>query len=81
MPNSGVFAQLLSIDHSSKALQTKFPPKRLTALSFQLRARRRNFDIESKSSRNGLMMRRIVTGGRGIQMLGLYCFHPFTVGF
>jgi hypothetical protein len=56
MPNPDVFAKLLFINRSSKDLQTKFPSKRLPAETFQLRARRRNFDIESKRSRDGSIM-------------------------
>jgi hypothetical protein len=54
MPGPHVFAKLLLINRSSKALRTKLPSKRLPAETFQIRAKRRNFDIESKRRHDGL---------------------------
>src|SRR5258708_39400119 len=52
VPNSDASTNLLFINRPSKALQTKFPSKRRPAETLRLRARRRDFDTESKSSQS-----------------------------
>ena len=77
MPNLDAFAKLRFINRSTKDLQSKFLSKQFPAEAFQVRAKRRRFDIKSKRSRNGSHSCEEFTRGRKNSVFEHLPFQPF----